>query len=101
LPLFTENAQRFAEKYKDYNPESQLVKIADLCEGLILACEQHGAKDIQRRLSLMRRRFLLKDAARNFIKALTGHWGQRIYNKLSTQEWRSYRATMRSRKSLY
>lgn len=71
-------------------------------EDLILACEQHGAQDIQRRLSLMRRRFLFKEAVRNIIKALTGHWGQRIYNKLgAAQEWRSLRATLRSRRSLY
>ena len=34
-PLFTENAQRFAEKYKDFDPGLQLVKTVERCEELI------------------------------------------------------------------
>jgi UDP:flavonoid glycosyltransferase YjiC (YdhE family) len=34
-PQFTENAQKFARKYEDFDPESQLAEIADRCEQLV------------------------------------------------------------------
>jgi UDP:flavonoid glycosyltransferase YjiC (YdhE family) len=34
-PHFTENAQKFAGKYEGFDPESQLVEIAERCEELI------------------------------------------------------------------
>jgi len=34
-PQFAENAQKFARKYEDFDPESQILKIAERCEELI------------------------------------------------------------------
>ena len=34
-PEFTEQAQKFARKYEDFDPESQIVKIAERCEELM------------------------------------------------------------------
>lgn len=65
-------------------------------EDLILACERHGERDIQRQLLKMRRRFLLQEASKTFAKALTGRWGQRLYRNLNPREWHTMRATLRS-----
>ena len=70
-------------------------------EDLILACKRHGARDIQRKLLGMRKRFLLWDAAKSFGKALTGGWGQHVYRSLKPREWHTMRATLRSPRSLF
>ena len=70
-------------------------------EDLILACEQHGAQDIRRRLVQMRRRALLREAVVDFARALTGEWGRRLHRKLSREEWLGFRATLRSKRALY
>ena len=67
-------------------------------DDLIGACERHGARDIRKKLLLMRKSFLIKDALMTLIKEITGHQGQKLRRLLFPKEWHETRATLRSNK---
>ena len=77
--------------------ESSLPYVNDL----IAYSQKQGDADIYKRLTRMRKNFIMRNALDEFLKAMLGSWGRELDKRLHPHEWRQYRGGLRSTKKYY